>query len=218
MYGDLALRLAQSGKRNQQQKMIGEYEHALVDGVIDECNEIEKSLERGHAQLDMEQLRHSTTDPFKKVLLEETQVQESLQQLDRYVKRVSQERNKRILLAYEWQRAESIREFAWCSNGGGGTSGDDNGDGITQLTGAEQRYSVKYNALIEAVKAVWSNVDLNGKLTNNPPGEIFQSVRVLNPVELVGEYGTLALAADSETVLRASDVERLSSSGHVYSL
>ncbi|KAG0051608.1 DNA replication protein psf1 [Gryganskiella cystojenkinii] len=122
------------------------------------------------------------------------------------------QRNKRVLMAYHFQRLEKIKELAWAYN----TLSENSRrllspDEIQFFQEYERNCRNKYANLHE-----FAELDL-GLGMISPPKEVFITVRVLKDCgDIVTESGaTLSLKKNSEHFVKRGDVERLINQGYL---
>ncbi|GJJ73227.1 GINS complex subunit 1 [Entomortierella parvispora] len=123
------------------------------------------------------------------------------------------QRNKRILMAYHFQRLEKIKELAWAYNSLSDSSRRLlSPDEIVFFQEYERSCRNKYTNLPE-----FQELDLGLGLMISPPKEVFITVRVLKDCgDIVTESGsTLSLKKNSEHFVKRGDVERLINQGYL---
>ncbi|KAF9116372.1 DNA replication complex GINS protein PSF1 [Mortierella sp. AM989] len=122
------------------------------------------------------------------------------------------QRNKRILMAYHYQRIEKIKELSWAFN----TLPDSSRrllspDEIVFFNEYEKQCRNKYTS-----DPALGEIDLSLGMIS-PPKEVFITVRVIKDCgDIVTESGaTLSLKKNSEHFVKRGDVERLITQGYL---
>ncbi|KAF9431713.1 DNA replication complex GINS protein PSF1 [Entomortierella beljakovae] len=122
------------------------------------------------------------------------------------------QRNKRILMAYHYQRIEKVKELAWAYNSLPESSRRLlSPDEIVFFNEYEKQCRGKYTN-----NPAFGEVDL-GLGMISPPKEVFITVRVIKDCgDIVTESGsTLSLKKNSEHFVKRGDVERLITQGYL---
>ncbi|KAG0364922.1 hypothetical protein BC939DRAFT_474416 [Gamsiella multidivaricata] len=161
---------------------------------------------------------HLTTSSHASMMGLQAQKQQALQSLTeifwtKYLVHMTPlQRNKRILMAYHYQRIEKIKELAWAFN----TLSESSRrllspDEIVFFNEYERQCRNKYSS-----QGTFGEIDL-GLGMISPPKEVFITVRVIKDCgDIVTESGaTLSLKKNSEHFVKRGDVERLITQGYL---
>ncbi|KAG0321156.1 DNA replication protein psf1 [Dissophora globulifera] len=161
---------------------------------------------------------HSTTSTHTSRMGLQAQIQEALRPMTevfwtKYLVHMTPlQRNKRILMAYHYQRIEKIKELAWAFN----TLPESSRrllspDEIVFFNEYEKQCRNMYSS-----QGAIGDIDL-GLGMISPPKEVFITVRVIKDCgDIVTESGaTLSLKKNSEHFVKRGDVERLITQGYL---
>ncbi|ORZ23702.1 DNA replication complex GINS protein PSF1 [Lobosporangium transversale] len=191
MYGEEASKLARETKRTIDH--FPPYNDPLVRSITREIRHLHETCLENHIR---EATQPLTEIFWTKYLVHMTPLQ----------------RNKRILMAYHFQRIEKIKELAWAYN----TLPESSRrllspDEILFFSEYEKQCRNKYTSQME-----FNELDL-GLGMISPPKEVFITVRVLKDCgDIVTESGaTLSLKKNSEHFVKRGDVERLITQGYL---
>ncbi|GMM32740.1 DNA replication protein [Saccharomycopsis crataegensis] len=196
MYGDLANKLILEAKRSKNLEILPLYKEETIRSIVKETKTLQNQLDNLDAGNNNNTLESTQDDVNKNVQI--------------FVNHLIMRRNKRVLLAYQRQRADKLDKITW-------DNVEPQGELLENLNFAESEYLEKYNELVTNYKNEIPDIDLSGSL--DPPSDVFIDVRVLKDAgEIQTEYGVFNLTKDSQFFVRHSDVERLILQGYLKKL
>lgn len=185
MYGDIATKLIQELKRSLSLDTLPMHRDDLIQLITREVGDL--SRESDILSNDIEDDRVKNCQLF--------------------ITHLSMRRNKRCLLAYQYQRLRKLDELAWSNQ-------ELSKKQLANLSYNEQEYYRKYKEIMSEFKGEYTDIDLDGSM--DPPRDIFIDVRVLKDIgEIQTEYGVFNMTKNSQFFVRQADVERLIQQGYL---
>ncbi|KAI8980902.1 subunit of the GINS complex [Pilobolus umbonatus] len=123
-------------------------------------------------------------------------------------------RDKRVLFAYHYQRANKLREISWNV----GMQSNNQRELKRCLSPVEQQFLIDYGQLVNSYKQSFLELDIggNGGVGLDPPVDVFIEVRVMiDAGEISTEYGVLNLSKGNQFYARRTEVESLVKAGYL---